>query len=248
MDALPSSFSTLIGTGIQSSVAAPRPNEYTALSLRPSAFVPPSSHLASSFHTKSSSASRATHQPVNSLPQPLSRHFPPSTRGIHCHRAATGYAAALVDIARLDDAIDSFADGISRLRRLLRSSGLHAILIDPSTEEAAKKGLVRAVAGLAHLHKHLAFFLNMIIDKGKVDLLEEILKEFEKIYDELSGTKVVMVASRRKLEEAEALNIAQMVQSKSGARKVKVRNVVNDRLHEAYNVTQREYVGFTAVK
>ncbi|XP_031477025.1 ATP synthase delta chain, chloroplastic-like [Nymphaea colorata] len=238
MDALPSS-STLIGTGIRSSILAPRPNEHTVVSLRPSAFVSPSSHLAStasSFHTKPSSATRAAQQPVNNFPQSSSQYFLPSARGIHCHRAATGYAAALVDIAQLDNAIDRFADDVSRLRGLLRSSGLHAILVDPSIEGPAKKGLVRAVAGLSDLHKRLVFFLNMIIDKGKVGLVGEILKEFEKIYDELSGTMVVMVASRKKLEEEEALKIAQMVQRRNGAKKVKVKNVVNEMLHEAYAV------------
>ena len=56
------------------------------------------------------------------------------------------------------------------------------------------------------------------------------MDEFEKIYDELCGTRTVLVSSEKKMEENQLFEIAKRVQMLSGAVNVKVRNLVEDRV------------------
>ena len=79
-------------------------------------------------------------------------------------------------------------------------------------------------------NRHLVSLVKMLIEKNKVGIVKEVLEEFERIYDELSGTQVVLVSSATKMGEDEMVGIAKRVQKLSGAMKVKVRNLVYESL------------------
>lgn len=65
-----------------------------------------------------------------------------------------------------------------------------------------------------------------------LEMVSEVLEEFERIYDELSGesTQVVWISSEKKIGEDRLFRIAKRVQELSGAVKVKLRNLVKDKL------------------
>lgn len=97
--------------------------------------------------------------------------------------------------------------------------------------EMEKKGQVlKEVAEKGGFHKYVVVLMKMMVEKGKVGLVGEVLDEFKRIVDEMRGTKLVLVSSAKKMEEEELVGIAKEVQKMSGAMKVKVRHVVDNRL------------------
>lgn len=85
--------------------------------------------------------------------------------------------------------------------------------------EVAKKGM---------FNRHLVGLVKMLVRKNKGGLIEQVLEEFQRIYDELSGTEVVLVSSAKKMEEDQLYGIAKSLRTLTGAFKVKVRNFVRD--------------------
>lgn len=96
--------------------------------------------------------------------------------------------------------------------------------------EKDKGQVIGEVVKKGRFNRHLMSLVKMLIQKNKVGIVKEVLEEFERIHDELSGTQVVLVSSATKMEEDELFGIAKRVQKLSGAAKVKVRNLVHDSL------------------
>lgn len=96
--------------------------------------------------------------------------------------------------------------------------------------EKDKGQVIGEVVKKGRFNRHLASLIKMLIQKNKVGIVKEVLEEFERIHDELSGTQVVLVSSATKMEEDQLFEIARRVQKLSGATKVKVRNLVRDSL------------------
>lgn len=117
--------------------------------------------------------------------------------------------------------------------KLLQSEQAQAVLANPLVGEKNKGQLVKELAKKGKMNRLLVRLLKMLINRNKVTMVSEVLMEFLRIYDELSGTKVVLVSSKKKMEEGELFGIARTVQKLSGAVKVKIMNligVVGDKL------------------
>lgn len=165
---------------------------------------PPSQSLP---HHPVGPAKALPHLSPSTLPRPhlLSKTSPPVHR-----RAATGYAAALVDAARCDGALDAVERDA---RRLLRAV----------SEEDEKGEAVTAEGG--GFYKHVVTLVRMLVRKGKAEMVGEVMAEVGRICDELSGTRAVVVSSQRRMKQAELHGIAREVARVSGAAKVRVRHV-----------------------
>lgn len=99
-----------------------------------------------------------------------------------------------------------------------------------SMGEELKGQAIRQVWKQGRLHKHVGGLLEMLIKKNKVGIMQEVLEEFERIYDELCGTQMVLVSSATEMGEDQLFGIAKSVQQLSGAVKVKVKNLVQENL------------------
>lgn len=111
-----------------------------------------------------------------------------------------------------------------------KTNSLHAVHADVQRLlKLLQKGPTFAVEG-GNFHRHVVALLKMVAKKKKVGIVREVLQEFERIYDDLCGTQMVLVSSERKMGEDELFGIAKTVHHLSGAVRVKVRNLVKERL------------------
>ncbi|KAA8520778.1 hypothetical protein F0562_014950 [Nyssa sinensis] len=187
------------------------PPQYSQLS---SASKPNSiSNRATSFTHKKSVSPSFTSSHASSLKQSPILH----------HKAASGYAAALVDVARCNNSLEVVERDVRRIAKLLRSEQLRAFMTNPSIGYKEKGQLVKEVAEKGRFHRHLVVLLKLLVEKNKLGIVSEILEEFERIYDQLSGTRVVLVSSAKKMEEDQLFGIATRVQKLSGAMKIQPR-------------------------
>lgn len=102
---------------------------------------------------------------------------------------------------------------------------------DPFVGNQEKGGVIKEILSKGNFNKHLVGVVKLLVEKSKFGIVNEVLMEFERIYDELCGTQVVLVSSEVKMEKDKVLGIAKKVQQLSGAQrvKVKVRNLVDDK-------------------
>ncbi|KAF4384513.1 hypothetical protein F8388_003820 [Cannabis sativa] len=199
----------------------------------------------------------STHKPINNtnsistklnsfnnpIFQSSSRPSSPSFAAIH-RKASAGYAAALLDVAQLNNSVDSVGKDVERLSKLLKNNRVRAVLSDPFLEEEEKGRVVKGLVEKGRFNRHLVRLVKMLVGKNKVGLLGEVLDEFEWVYDEILGTQMVLVSSKNRMAEEHLTGIARRVQKLTGAVKVKVRNLVGVIDHHSSELDVFEYLVF----
>lgn len=116
---------------------------------------------------------------------------------------------------------------MERLLNLMRNKRVEAVLGSAFVGEKEKGQVVKDLAEKGRFSRHLVRLVKMLVDKKKeVGIIRQVLEEFERVYDEMLGTQVVLVSSAKKIEENNMFWIAKRVQTLTGALKVKVRNLV----------------------
>ncbi|KAE8703637.1 putative 14-3-3 protein [Hibiscus syriacus] len=230
MAPLSSSVSTLKPTNLNST---PREFHHFKTPNRPRQLPPPASpHCSLSFSTTKTTTFSAlfTHKNLTSLAsQPL-------TSSPHIHRKpATGYAAALLDIAQRNGSLDSVQQDVQKFSKLFRNSQIQALINDPFLGYKEKGKAVKELARKGKFNKHLVNLLKMLIEKNKLEMVSEVLDDFERIYDELIDTKLVWISSEKMIGENRLFEIAKRIQELSGAVKVKIKNLVADKLPKTSN-------------
>uniref|UniRef100_A0A0D6R8U2 ATP synthase delta chain, chloroplastic n=1 Tax=Araucaria cunninghamii TaxID=56994 RepID=A0A0D6R8U2_ARACU len=144
--------------------------------------------------------------------------------------AAGGYAAALLEIGQANNMLEVINRDMEKLSHLLKNQEVYDFLINPIVENDKKKSILKAIADDAKFHTHILSFLNLLVDKKRMDIVKNIVKEFGSIYNELTDTQVATVSSALKLENHQLSQIAKRIQSLTGAKNVKLLNVIDPAL------------------
>ncbi|KAK6260503.1 ATPase [Theobroma cacao] len=234
MDALSSSVSTFKVPNVNSTSREFRrwktPNRHRQLPPRS----PQCSNILSSARTTTISSTKtnsSTHKTLTSPFFSTSQASPFISSPYYVHsKPASGYAAALLDIAQCNTSLDAVQKDVQKLSKLLHHGHVQAFLSDPFVGDEEKGKAVKELARKGKFNKHLVRLLKMLIKRKELGMVSEVLEEFERIYDELSETKVVWISSEKKIKEDRLFRIAKRVQELSGAVKVKIRNLVGDKL------------------
>ncbi|CAI0469286.1 unnamed protein product [Linum tenue] len=185
-------------------------------------------HLAAKPNSSRPASKSRTASPTFSLRTPK----PPATPAApapETHRSpASGYAAALVDIARCRGALDRVRRDVRRLSRLLKPDPIRNFLADPMMGGEEKAELVKELGKRGGTGELLMGLVKVLAGRNRVGVLAEVLMEFERICDEMLGTQLVLVPSAKKMEGSDLIRIARSVHRISGAATVKVRNLVDE--------------------
>ncbi|MED6197153.1 hypothetical protein PIB30_054025 [Stylosanthes scabra] len=127
---------------------------------------------SSTFLSLSASSSSSHLQPCSSSSSSPTFHSKP----------ATGYAAAIIEVAQRTKCLHAVHRDVQRLLRFLQSSNNN----NDKGGEAAATMIMKKVAEF-QIQRHVAALLRMLMKKGKVGIVGEVLEEFERIYVELCG-------------------------------------------------------------
>lgn len=156
-----------------------------------------------------------------------------SRRGVVCmakESAASGYAAALLDVGKQTSSLEAIHTDLEALAPLTSSPEVAVFLANPVIVEDKKKALLKTLAGEAKLNAYTLNFLNLLVDKKRINILNEIIAIFEELYCEATDTQVAIVTSAVKLENSQQALIAKKLQSMTGAKNIKLKNVIDSSL------------------
>ncbi|XP_029117026.1 ATP synthase subunit delta, chloroplastic [Elaeis guineensis] len=185
--------------------------------------------------------------PFHPRPRPLKLSFPrsfPSLR--HPRRGASGatmvdtaassYASALADVAQSNGTLEATIADVEKVDGIFSDPAVQSFFANPTISLEKKNEVVQEIASSSELQNHTANFLNILVDMKRIDIIKDIVKEFEACYNRITGTEVAVVSSVVQLESQDLAQIAQAVQRLTGAKNVRIKTVIDPSLVAGFTI------------
>jgi F-type H+-transporting ATPase subunit delta len=150
--------------------------------------------------------------------------------------AAGSYAAALADVAKSNNTLDATSSDMGKVDKLFSDTAVYDFFANPTVDTEKKRQMVDQFAKSSPLQPHTVNFVNILIDAKRIDLVKDIVKEFEMVYNSLTDTELAVVSSVVPLESQHLAQIAKQVQKLTGAKNVRVKPVIDPSLVAGFTV------------
>ncbi|KAI3460004.1 hypothetical protein Pfo_016667 [Paulownia fortunei] len=150
--------------------------------------------------------------------------------------AAGSYANALADVAKSNNTLDQTSADLEKLEKIFSEEQVLNFFTNPTIGEETKRQIVDEIAKSSSLLPHVANFLNILVDMKRIDLIKEIIKEFEVVYNKLTETELAIVTSVVQLESQHLAQIAKEVQKLTGANNVRIKTVIDPSLVAGFTI------------
>ncbi len=119
------------------------------------------------------------------------------------------YAETLFELARRNDAMVEYGDGLDTVARLLDENPRFRMFLEtPRIEDGDRKALVRKVFGES-IPTHVLNFVLVTIEKRRQRLLRTISRQYQALLDDHLGRQHVEVTLAREADEATQAMIAE---------------------------------------
>lgn len=119
-------------------------------------------------------------------------------------RLARRYARALIDLSEAHKVATPIKRDLDRFCRLFQADAeFRAFLVNPSAEmERRDRILTTALDAIGGVHKLARNFLRLLLQNGRIDLVDGVRLEFVAMQDELAGRIRANVVSATSLDPA----------------------------------------------
>lgn len=132
------------------------------------------------------------------------------------------YAQALLSLAQDGDVVDQVGNDINSILGLLKeSSDLREFIANPLIKPDAKKAVLNQVLGDG-VYPYTRNFLQVLVDRRRIMLLEGICKEFQALLRKLNQTVLAEVTSVSELSDDQKQVLKEKVLALTGARQVEL--------------------------
>lgn len=150
--------------------------------------------------------------------------------------AAGSYAAALADVAKSNGTLEATSGDMEKVDNLFSDSQIYDFFVNPTIDLENKRKVLDEITSSSKLQPHVANFLNILIDMKRIELVKEIVKEFELVFNKLTDTELAIVTSVVKLESQHLSQIAKGVQRLTGAKNVRIKTVIDPSLVAGFTI------------
>ena len=137
----------------------------------------------------------------------------------------------MVDACKSAGALEAVHDDLETVAGYLAANeGTAAFLANPVVAEEKKKEILKKLAGEASFHAFTTNFMQLLVDKKRMNQLSAIIDEFEALFCGATDTQVATVTSAVKLENEQQFMIAKKLQEMTGAKNIKLKPEVDESL------------------
>ncbi|KAL1196037.1 ATP synthase subunit delta [Cardamine amara subsp. amara] len=150
--------------------------------------------------------------------------------------AAGSYAMALADVAKRNDTLELTVADVEKLDNVFSDPQVLNFFANPTVAVEKKRQVIDDIVKSSSLQVHTSNFLNILVDANRIDIVTEIVKEFETVYNKLTDTQMAEVRSVVKLEPPQLAQIAKQVQKLTGAKNVRVKTVIDPSLVAGFTI------------
>jgi F-type H+-transporting ATPase subunit delta len=140
-------------------------------------------------------------------------------------RAARRYARAVFELAEGEREIESWSGWFDQLRALLADEKVRSVLVNPTIPSDKRMGLISA----ASLDQEATNLAKLLIESNRVDDIEGIADEFERLSDEAAGRVRATVTTAIPLGARERDRVAAQLSKRLG-KDVSMRAEVDPRI------------------
>ncbi|KAB2095450.1 hypothetical protein ERO13_A01G040600v2 [Gossypium hirsutum] len=150
--------------------------------------------------------------------------------------AASSYATALADVAKSNNTLDATSSDVEKVETIFSDPQVLEFFTNPTIDVLKKRQVLDEIVSSSELQPHTANFLNILVDAKRIDLIKEIVKEFELVYNQLTDTELAVVSSVVKLESQHLAQIAKQVQKLTGAKNVRIKTMIDPSLVAGFTI------------
>ncbi|OIW00268.1 hypothetical protein TanjilG_31830 [Lupinus angustifolius] len=150
--------------------------------------------------------------------------------------AANSYATALADIAKSNNTLDATTSDVEKINEIFSEKQVLEFFINPTIAVEKKIQVIDDIATSSSLQPHTRDFLKILIDSKRIDIVKDIVKEFELVYNTLTNTELAVVSSVVKLESQHLAQIAKQVQKLTGSKNVRIKTTLDPSLVAGFTV------------
>ncbi|MEL7501972.1 MAG: ATP synthase F1 subunit delta [Cyanobacteria bacterium J06554_6] len=137
------------------------------------------------------------------------------------------YARALLSVAQSNNTMDEINSLAGDLLGVMSESDeLSTFLASPVAEDEAKKNVLKRVVG-DDANPAFRNFLLLLVDRGRVSLIEPILKQFQGMVREVKRTVLAEVTSAVELTDSQKETIRQKVLGMTGAQSADLETTID---------------------
>ncbi|KAE8680066.1 ATP synthase delta chain [Hibiscus syriacus] len=150
--------------------------------------------------------------------------------------AASSYATALADVAKSNNSLDTTSSDVEKVEKVFSDTQVLDFFTNPTVDILKKRQVLDEIVKSSELQPHTANFLNILVDAKRIDLIKEIAKEFEMVYNKLTDTELAVVSSVVPLESQHLAQIAKQVQKLTGAKNVRIKTKIDPSLVAGFTI------------
>ncbi|XP_078172200.1 F-type H+-transporting ATPase subunit delta [Carex rostrata] len=154
--------------------------------------------------------------------------------------AADSYAYALSDLAQSTGTLETTMSDIEKIEKVFSDPAVVYFFTNPTILPEKKKEVVEEIAKSSELQPQTASFLGVLLDSDRIDIIPEIVMEYERYYNRLTNTEVAVVSSVVRLESQDLAQIAQAVQGLTGAKNVRIKTLIDPSLVAGFTIRYGE--------
>jgi F-type H+-transporting ATPase subunit delta len=143
---------------------------------------------------------------------------------------AEPYAQALLSVTQANGLLDRVGEEIRSLLAALESSAdLRDFIANPVLKEEAKKAVLAQILG-TQVHPYLANFIQLLIDKRRIQFLEPVGQQYLALARAITNTVLAEVSSATELNETQKETVIEKVKTLTGASVVELKTTVDPSL------------------
>ncbi|MFN3135651.1 MAG: ATP synthase F1 subunit delta [Candidatus Kryptonium sp.] len=137
-------------------------------------------------------------------------------------RVAKRYAKALIEIAEELKKLDRITQDVQLIDSMIRSSrDLQLFLKSPIIKEDKKREIIQEIFVDSRVDPIILKFILLLVEKKREDLLHDIVKVYQELYDEKVGAVTAEIVTVVELNSTEKNDVEKKVLELTRAKKVK---------------------------
>jgi len=130
--------------------------------------------------------------------------------------AANRYATALIDVLFPAKA-EAGLEQLQKFAALLNEQpDSRRFLENPAMAGERRNRLLKEVASALGFERRVANFINILADRNRLPILEEIIEEYQRLMDKRLGIVRAQITTARALDSAQQQELARMLQQVTG--------------------------------
>lgn len=152
--------------------------------------------------------------------------------------AAKRYAEALHSIAREKDLSQEILQQLEAMAEIWRDQpGFRVLMTSPRVEMARKRETLAELAQHLHFRDAMTNLFNLILDKGRIDMVPDLAQEFRQLDDHISARARAHCVSARPLSETQLEQLRAKLIRAVGAKDVLITMEIDPRLLAGFTVS-----------